>query len=326
MMELLKKLTQTDGVSGNEAAVRDVIQNEIKKYCDEISIDAMGNIIAHKNGKGKRVMLAAHMDEIGVIATYTDDNGFIRVNAVGGLYTKDLVGRRVRFANGVVGVIGSEEEEFEKKPRLSKLYVDIGAKNKKEAEKYVNIGDTAVFCGEYYQKGNVIVSKALDNRTGCLVLIETMKKIKKYKNDLYFVFTSQEEVGLRGAGVAAYAVEPEYAIAVDVTDVGDTPNAPKMAVKLGGGVAIKVMDRSILCDAYVRNKLTEVAKENKIPYQMEIMTDGGTDAGAIHLSRSGVKTGGISVPTRYIHTPSELVSEEDIKACIELAAKAAEAF
>ncbi len=326
MMELLKKLTQTDGVSGNEAAVRDVIKNEIKKYCDEISIDAMGNIIAHKNGKGKRVMLAAHMDEIGVIATYTDDNGFIRVNAVGGLYTKDLVGRRVRFANGVVGVIGSEEEEFEKKPRLSKLYVDIGAKNKKEAEKYVNIGDTAVFCGEYYQKGSVIVSKALDNRTGCLVLIETMKKIKKNKNDLYFVFTSQEEVGLRGAGVAAYAVEPEYAIAVDVTDVGDTPNAPKMAVKLGGSAAIKVMDRSILCDAEVRNTLIAVAKENKIPYQMEIMTDGGTDAGTIHLSRSGVKTGGISVPTRYIHTPSELVSEEDIKACIELAAKAAEAF
>lgn len=317
-MKLLEKLTQIDGVSGNEGAVREIVIKEIKKYCDEVTVDAMGSIIAHKSGKGKKIMFAAHLDEIGVIATFIDDNGFIRFSNVGGLYVKDLVYRKVRFANGIIGVIGSEEEAFEKKPSLDKLYIDIGAKDKAEAEKYVSIGDTAAFIGGYYEQNGVVVSKALDDRAGCYILIEAMKKLKKNKNDLYFVFTSQEEVGIRGAKTAAYAVNPDFAVAVDVTDTGDTPEAPKMAVKLHKGAAIKVMDRSVLCDIDVRETMIAAAKKAKIPYQMEVLNIGGTDAGAIHLTRAGVKTGAISLPLRYMHSPAETASIKDIKACVNL--------
>ena len=324
MIDLLKKLTQTDGVSGDEGAIRAVIEKEIKKYCDEISTDAMGNLIAHKKGNGKRVMLAAHMDEIGIIVTYIDDLGFIRFGAVGGLDVKDLVGRRVRFKDGTIGVIGSEDEEFSKKADINKLYIDIGISDAKKMP--VQIGDRASFVGDYTENKTSVISKALDNRVGCYILISALKKIKKNKNDLYFVFTTQEEVGLRGAKTSAYSVNPEYAIAVDVTDTGDTPSAPKMAVKMGNGAAIKVMDRSILCDSTVRNLMCDVAKKNKIPYQLEIMTDGGTDAGAIHLTRAGVKTGGISVPSRYIHSPSEMVAKSDVEACVELAINLVDSF
>ncbi|MCC8169349.1 MAG: M42 family metallopeptidase [Oscillospiraceae bacterium] len=317
-MKLLEKLTQTDSPSGSERKVREIIGNEIKKYCDEITVDALGNLIAHKSGNGRKIMFAAHIDEIGVIASFIDENGFIRFGSVGGLEIKALVNRRVMFENGTMGVIGSEEEGFSKKAEISKLYIDIGAKNKKEAEKKVSVGDTAVFVGGFYKSGDIVVSKALDNRAGCYALIEAMKEIKDAKNDLYFVFTVQEEVGLRGAGAASFGIEPDFAVAVDVTDTGDTPDAPNMAVSLGKGAAVKVMDRSVMCDSDVRLHMVETAKTNKIPYQLEIMTDGGTDAGAIHKTKSGIKTGGISIPTRYIHSPSEMASVSDIKVCIKL--------
>lgn len=323
-MKLLKKLTAADGVSGCEDSIRNAIIEEIKDCCDEYTVDAMGNLIAHKKGDGVRIMLAAHMDEIGIMVTYIDENGFARFSAVGGLYVRELVHRRVRFANGVVGVIGSEEEAFNKKPELSKLYIDLGASSANEAEKLVSIGDTAVFIGETIVSGNRVISKALDNRAGCYMLIKAMQSIKKPKNDLYFVFTTQEEVGLRGARAAAYSVDPKYAIAVDVTDTGDTPECPVMAVKLGDGAAIKVMDRSVMCDVDVRMAMIESAKKHRIKYQLEIMADGGTDAGAIHLSRAGVKTGGISLPTRYVHSPSEIANTDDLKACVKLLSAVAE--
>ena len=277
----------------------------------------MGNLVAHKKGNGKKVMLAAHMDEIGVVVTFIDKNGFLRFSNVGGLYNKELLGRRVTFKNGVTGVIYTESEN--KDMRISKMYIDIGAEGKEDAEKQVSLGDTAVFEGEYHKNGTRIISKALDNRAGCFVLIEAAKKIKT-DNDVYFVFTTQEEVGLRGARTAAYSISPDVALAVDVTDTGDTPECEKMAVKLGGGAAVKVMDRSVICDSDVRTMLVELAKKNKIPYQLEIMTDGGTDAGVIHINRDGVKTGGISIPTRYIHSPSEMADERDINASVELIA------
>lgn len=320
MIKLLEKLTQINAPSGREDAVRTFIEKEMENYCDEIKTDALGNLIVHKKGEGKRIMFAAHTDEIGVIAKTIDENGFIRFGAVGGLYTKELVHRRVEFLNGVVGVIGSEEEAFNKKAAIEKLYIDIGAKNKAAAERKVGVGDMAVFQGAYYEKRGTIISKALDNRAGCYILIEALKRARESENDLYFVFTSQEEVGLRGARTAAFSIEPDYAIAVDVTDTGDTPNAPAMAVKIGGGAAVKVMDRSVLCDPDVRSMMIETARKNDIPYQLEIMTDGGTDAGAIHLSGAGVKTGGISLATRYIHSPSETADAGDIEACVKLAA------
>ncbi len=318
MMKLLKTLTGINAPSGHEEFVRDFIEKEIKNYCDDVKTDSLGNLVAHKKGAGRKIMFAAHMDEIGVIARAIDDNGFIRFGAVGGLCIKELAHRRVEFLNETVGVIGSEEEAFDKKPTIDKLYIDIGAKDKADAEKRITIGDMAVFRGEYHEGNGIVISKALDNRAGCYILMEALKRVGESENDLYFVFTSQEEVGLRGAKTAAFSIEPDYAVAVDVTDTGDTPNAPVMDVKMGGGAAVKVMDRSVLCDSYVRSMITETARENGIPYQLEIMTDGGTDAGAIHLSGAGVKTGGISLPTRYIHSPSETASADDIKACIDL--------
>ena len=291
ILNVLEKATQINSVSGSENEIRKFISDNVKKYCNELSVDAMGNLIAHKKGSGKKIMFAAHMAENGIIVT---------------------------DANGVEGVIGAEEESFKDKPAISKLYVDLGAADKKEAEKIVSIGDTASFVGRFVKCGDKVVSKALDNRVGCAILMQALSEIKDCENDLYFVFTTQEEVGLRGAKTAAFAINPDIAVAVDVTDTGDTPSAPTMAIELGKGTAIKVMDRSIMCDADVRTMMIETAKKNKIPYQLEIMTDGGTDAGAIHLTRAGIKTGGISVPTRYVHSPSEMASVSDIENSVKL--------
>lgn len=321
-MELLKKLTEAAAPSGREAAVREIIAEECRRMGYEVSIDALGSVTAHRKGNGAKLMLAAHMDEIGIIATYIDDNGFIRFGALGGLYKKELHKRRVVFSNGTVGVIAAEEEEFEKKPELSRLYIDIGAADKAEAQKLVNVGDTAVFEGAFNMSGDTVISKALDNRAGCYILLKAMERIQKSENDLYFVFTSQEEVGLRGAKAAAYPLMPDYAIAVDVTDTGDTPSCPLMDVSMGKGAAIKHMDHSVMCDINVINALKEAADRNGIAVQSEIMTDGGTDAGAIALTGGGVRTGGISLPVRYVHSPSEMASIRDINACIELTAAA----
>lgn len=317
IIKLLEDLTQINSVSGNETDIRKYIQPFVEPYCDEVYTDAMGNLVAHKKGVGKKFMAAAHMDEIGIIVTDIDDKGFARFSPIGGLNTRNLVNLRVCFANGITGVIGAQEDAFKEKPEISKLYIDLGADSKEMAEKLINIGDTAAFAGGFINRGDTVVSKALDNRAGCAVLIDTLSRVKS-KNDLYFVFTVQEEVGLRGAKTAAFSIEPDIAVAVDVTDTGDTPDAPVMAVKLGGGAAVKVMDHSVICDSDIRTKMIETAKKNNIPYQLEILPDGGTDAGAVQLTRAGVKTGGISVPVRYVHSPSETASIKDIEACSAL--------
>lgn len=323
-MRLLKRLVEAEAPSGREDEVRDMIIAEAEKLGYDVRTDALDSVIAHKPGNGKKLMLDAHIDEIGVIATYIEDNGFIRFGAVGGLDIKELHKRRVRFANGVVGVIAAEDEKFEKKAELSRLFIDIGARDKETAEKLVCAGDTAVFDGSFLQRGDTIISKALDDRAGCYMLLKTMKKVKNSPNDLYFVFSVQEEVGLRGAKTAAFGIMPDYAIAVDVTDTGDTPSCSPMDVKLGGGAAIKVMDRSVMCDSHVIRALRSLAEEKGIPYQNEIMSDGGTDAGAIALTGVGVRAGGISLPTRYIHSPSEMADAGDIEACIKLLTAACE--
>ena len=314
-MELLKKLTNEFAPSGREDNLAAFITKEITPYVEDIYTDALGNLIAHKKGNGKKIMVAAHMDEIGIVVTHIDDNGFLRFSAIGGVYNKDLFARRIKFSNGIIGVIGSEEENKDRK--ILKMYIDIGAASKEEAQKLINIGDMAVFSGDFCESENAVISKALDNRAGCYVLIKAFESLKSY-NDIYLVFSTQEEVGLRGAKTSAYTIAPDYAIAVDVTDTGDTPEGIKMVTKLGDGACIKVMDRSVLCDSYIRSLLIELAKKNNIDYQLEVMTDGGTDAGAISLSGSGVKTGGISIPTRYIHSPSEMAFKKDILSCVTL--------
>lgn len=318
-MELLKKLTQTYSPSGNEERIRKIIESEAKPYAEDISTDALGNLIVHKKGDGAKMMLCAHMDEIGVLVTYIEDSGFLRFAPVGGVPTYCSLFQTVEFENGVRGVIGYEEKiNITTELNLGKMYIDIGATSADEASKMVEIGDSAVFCGDFFTNGDNAVSKAMDNRAGVYVLLNVLKNMKKSENDLYFVFSTQEELGLRGARAAANAILPDVALAVDVTDTGDTPNCNQMAVKLGGGPCIKFMDNSIITHKRVNDALKNSAKRTDTPYQCEVLILGGTDAGAIHTAGSGAMTGAVSIPTRYIHTPHECVNINDVKAAITL--------
>lgn len=316
-MRLLKILSQAAAPSGNEERIRDIIINEVKDLADEVYTDNLGNLIVHKKGDGPRLMLDAHMDEIGIIVTFIEENGLIRFSNLGGLMLHTAISQRVRFLNGVSGIVYKEMND-QKEVKLSELYIDIGADSREEAEKQVSVGDVAVFEGSFEEKENRIISKALDDRAGCYILIEALKKIKTNKNDLYFVFSVSEELGLRGAKAATFHVNPDFAVAIDVTRTGDTPGKLKMAVKLGEGVAIKVKDSSVLCHPVVKNKMVEVCQAHRIPYQMEVLESGGTDAGAIHVSNGGVPSGCISLPMRYIHTPSETIDKRDLESAISL--------
>jgi len=319
MFELIKRLTQSFGVSGNEEEIRETIINEIKNDIQEIRVDTLGNLIATKPGKGKKIMVAAHMDEIGVMATYIDEKGFIRFSNIGGVSAFVSLGQKVKFKNGTVGAVFYEDKlEDMKNLKLSKMYIDIGAKDKKEAEKLVRIGDVACFVGDAVRQGDMVISKAIDDRSGCAVLIEAIKRLPQTDNEIYFVFTVQEELGLRGAKTAAYQLKPDIAIAVDVTDTGDTPEANLMEVKCGGGPAIKIKDRSVICHPEVKKLLEESAMNINIPYQFEVLEYGGSDPGAIHISAGGVPSGAISIPCRYIHSPVEAASLEDIENAVKL--------
>lgn len=320
MFELLAKLTNAFGVSGDEEIIKNTIAEEIKGYADDISVDALGNLIALKKGKGKKkIMVSTHMDEIGLMATFIDDKGYIRFTNIGGVSPFCSIGQRVRFKNGTVGVVYYEEKLDDiKKLNLSKMYIDIGSVNREETEKHVKIGDTACFCGDAVKQGDFAISKAMDNRTGCAVAIEALKELKHPENDIYFVFTVQEELGLRGAKTAAYGIDPDISITIDVTSTGDKPECNPMEVKLGAGPAIKIKDSSVVCHPEIRKLLEASAKKLGIPYQLEILNMGGTDAGAIHLTKGGVPSGAISIPCRYIHTPAEMVSLKDMENAVKL--------
>jgi len=321
MKDLIIKLTEISSPSGSEEKVRNLIRNSIEKYVDDIKIDNMGNLIAIKKGnsKGKSIMFDAHMDEIGVIINHIDKNGFLRFSPVGGFFPIHAVTHRIQFQNGMVGVIGEElRKDYSKVTPLDKLYIDIGAGGKKEAEKYVGIGDVGNYFAKTIVMENRIIAKSLDDRIGCYIMIEAIKRIKKTKNTLYFVFTVQEEVGIRGARPAAFSINPDVAIAIDVTDTGDTPESSKMEVKLDDGAAIKIMDSGMLTNRKIREKLISLSKKNKIPYQLEILERGTTDAFGIQITAGGIPTGAISIPSRYIHSCSEMVSINDVNACIDL--------
>lgn len=326
MLTLLKKLTQTDAPSGSEARLHQIITEEIRDYVDDISVDALGNLIVHKTGTGPRVMFAAHMDEIGLIVTFITDKGFLKVSNLGGVSPANALGQRVRFANGTEGAVALDDTDadFAKGLRMSDLYVDIGANSREEAERLVSVGDSAAFCGDFYTNGNTVISKALDDRCGCLVLIEAIRQIENNVNDLYFVFTVSEELGLRGAKASAYTVKPDYAVAVDVTRTGDAPGKLQMAVALGKGAAIKIKDSSLLAHPYIKKQMTEACEEASIPHQFEVLERGGTDSGAIHLSGGGVPSGCISIPTRHIHSPAEMIDLRDLESAVKLTVKLVE--
>lgn len=317
MKSLIKDLVESYGPAGFEMEITDKIAGLVKEYVDECYVDTLGNLIARKKGTGKKVMFSAHTDEIGVVITYIDEDGFLRFSNVGGLNPLTLLGNRVRFANGVIGVIGREKGEL-KDLSIDKMYIDIGAESQEEAQAKVSIGDFAVFHREFADLGNRIVAKSLDDRIGCAVLIEAIRRLDQSEHDLYFVFSTQEEVGLRGARTAAYGINPDLGIALDVTRTGDTPEAPRMDVSLGKGTAIKVKDSSVIAHPKVKNLMIRLAQENNIKYQLEVLEAGGTDAGAIHLTRDGVPSGTISIPCRYVHTVSEMVDMRDVENSIDL--------
>ena len=327
MMDNLKRLLEQFGPSGNEEKIGDEIANQLKGYVDEIKKDRLGNVIAIKKGKGSgRMMLAAHMDQIGVMVTGIEKEGYLRFTQVGYVDPYTVLYHNVIFPDGTIGTIAREEKKSIKELKLSNLYIDIGASTKEDAALKVSIGDFGVFQTVPYQNGTRLSSGALDNRISCYILIEAAKRIKESYMDLYFVFTVQEESYTSGAATSAYAIEPDCAIVVDVTDTGDTPECQRMAVRLGKGPAIKVMDRGMICHPEMKRYLADKAAEHGIAYQYEVLEAGSTDGAEIHISRSGVPTGAVSIPARYIHTPQEMVDMEDVEKAIKLVVIASEEY
>lgn len=321
MMKTLTELVSAFGPSGMEDGVARIIEGLAAPYVDEISRDTLGNLICHKKGNGPKIMFAAHMDSIGLAATHIGEKGYIHLGEVGGIHPTEVLYTPVRFQNGTRGLICAPGDANMAKLKVSDLLIDIGAKDREEAEKLVQVGDVAAFDTMTQAVCGRIISPYLDNRISCLILLMAMERLEPTDNDLYFVFTVQEEVGLRGAKTAAWAIDPDYGIAVDVTRADDEPGTKHQVSSVcGGGAAVKVMDHSVICHPKMVEKLMTLAAERNIKAQRDVIRMGGTDAGAIHLTRAGVYTGGISIPCRYPHAPMALVDQDDVQACVELTA------
>lgn len=324
MLNILKNLNSTPSVSGREKAISDKILTYIAPLTDKVYEDAMGNLIAYKKGSGqdaKKIMLCAHMDEIGFMVTHIDDKGFIRVSPVGGINFISACYSYVVSENGVKGVMVPEAGTAASDIKADKVYIDIGAKDRREAEKKVRIGDFFVCEPSVTKIGKKLCGRPMDDRIGCAIMIKMAQKLAETdcKNDIYYCFAVQEEVGARGSKPAAFAIDPDCALAFDVTGTGDVIGAKPMECSVGGGAAIKLKDQSVICDRVVVDKLTALAKENDIKYQYEILTYGGTDTSSMQLTRGGVAAGAISIPTRYIHSNVEMIDMGDCDACVDLA-------
>lgn len=332
---LLEKLSNARGTSGNEAEVRELLIEQVKSHVDSYRVDTMGNLITHKKAKGTRrnalkVMLAAHMDEIGLMIVHVDSKGYLKFSKVGGIDDRVLLSKAVLIGKDKkVGVIGSKPahllkgKERDQVVESDSMYIDIGCKSKEEALGAVKIGDYATFATEYSDMGDGLVKgKALDDRAGCVLIAELVKR--NYPFDLYGVFTVQEEVGLRGARVAAYAIEPDVAFALESTVCDDSPKQKDVSptTRLGSGPAISVADRTTIADRRLVNLLVSTAKDSRIPYQIKQPMIGSTDVGRIHISKEGVPSIAVAVPTRYIHSPVSLMSLEDFDNTLALMTKA----
>jgi len=321
MKQLLKILTETFGPSGYEDAIRKIILKEVKPLADEVHVDALGNLIVHKKpAKGakdsKKIMIATHMDEIGVMVTHVDSNGFARFTGIGGVAPRNLPGGHVRFANGVRGIIGIEPAAPGDIPPLNKMFIDVGATSKKDCP--IKTGDVAGFERSFLDLGDRLVAKSMDDRIGCTVAIEVLRTLKSTPHDVYFVFTTQEEVGTRGAQTSAYGIDPDLGFSIDITAWGDTPGQKDLEVALGKGPAIKIRDGGMISDPRIVEWMIRTAEKAKIPYQREVLLSGTTDARAMQLVRGGLPVGCISIPCRYVHTPAEMVDYSDVKNAVKL--------
>lgn len=320
MKELLKQLTAVYGPSGCEHSVADVIESLVKDKVDTVRRDALGNLICEKKGTGlKRIMFAAHMDHIGLIVTHAEKEGYLRVSNVGGISVNNSRARRVKFQNGVEGVLYEQALKENEKSTLSTLYIDIGAKDDAEALSMVEIGDTAVYAEPAFSVGpHRMASPAMDDRSACALLIDLLKHLPKHHHTIVAVFTTQEEVGVRGATVSAYSVQPDEGIALDVTVAGDIPELKLNAVKLGEGPAVKIKDARSISHPDVVRRMIEAAKAAKVPCQREVLPYGGTDAGAMQLSRGGMPVGTLSIPCRYVHSACEMIDLRDMENAAKL--------
>lgn len=334
MKQLLEKLSNVSGVSGFEDEIRNLMMEELKGHVNDLEVDNMGNLIAIKKGKpdGKKVMLAAHMDEIGLMVRYIDKKGFIKFSKLGGINDQMLLNQEVYIHNNgekILGVIGSKpphrmKASEKKKPvNYEDMFIDIGASSREDAEEMVNVGDPITIKQKFAElKNDLVMGKAMDNRVGCAVLLEVMKRVRSDAT-IYGVGTVQEEVGLKGARTAAYRINPDMALALDVTISGDHPGMKEeeAPAKAGEGPCIILTDasgRGIITHPQVKELLINVAKEEEIPYQLEVSEGGTTDATAIHLTREGIPTGVISPPSRYIHTPVSVVNVQDVENAAKL--------
>ena len=331
-ISLLKAICEVAGAPGFESRIRDLVIKEVKPLVDDLEVDNLGNVYAIKKGirnpGGLKVMIAAHMDEIGFIVTHIDDKGFLRFHTLGGFDPKTLTAQRVivHGKEDLIGVMGSKPvhvmtpEEKQKLPKTTDYFIDLGM-TKKEVDRYISVGDPVTRERELVEMGDCVNCKSIDNRVSVFVLIEALRTLKESPYDVYGVFTVQEEVGIRGANVAAHKINPDFGIGLDTTIAFDLPGAQEheMVTRLGNGAAVKIMDGMTICDYRMVDFMKNTAEKHKINWQPEILTAGGTDtAGLQRMGKDGAISGAISIPTRHLHQVIEMASKDDIAQCIRL--------
>lgn len=322
---ILSELTGLYGPSGRESTVAEAIVQRIAHMGHSATIDAAGNVVCKVGDQGKKIVFAAHMDSIGLMLTRIDKDGYGYFTSVGWHDAGMIAHSMVEFENGIKAAVCVKEEKTGKELKLTDLYLDFGTKAKAETEEKVSVGDIAVFCRQYEELGGRICGTYLDNRAGCAVLLSAIESIREPRNQVYFLFTTQEETGTGGAGPGCYGIDGAIGIAVDVTAVDDVPGSSHEGTAvLGKGAAIKILDKSALSSPEVVKRMTTVAGERNIPNQKDILTGGATDAGAMAGVRSGMLVGGVSIPCRYTHSPTELMDKNDLKACADLVVALAE--
>jgi len=323
MKELVMKLAELAAPSGTESGIQTSLLDLVRGVADEVVVDKLGNGIARKNGKGPHVMLAAHADEVGVMVIHIEDDGFLRIISIGDIKAHTLIGRHVQFTNGTVGVVGVETKVKLQDVSFDHLYVDIAANTRDEARQKVRIGSSAIVVESVVAlDDNRLVGRALDNRVGCAIAIESFRQAAAAGFNVSLVFTAQQAVGARGAKTATYRLQPDLAIIIDAAPAGDMPAAARMELKLGAGPAIKIMDGTAIVPLTVKDALIESAAKAGVTVQYEVWPGGFTDAGAVHLSVDGIPVGGVSYPARYVGGPSTMVDLRDADGAVKVIVEA----
>ena len=320
MLDTLKTMLAAFGPTGNECAVADRVKALVKDHADKITTDALGNLIVEKQGRsgGKTIMFSAHMDHIGLVVADVEKEGYLRVTPLGGIGLDMTVGHHVVFENGVHGVVMRQPLKGET-AAMQHVFVDIGAQDREEALQMVKLGDACVYAPDAYPLGeHRYAAPAMDDRCACALLAELLMQLDKPQNTVVAVFSAQEEVGLRGASVAAYRVNPDMGVGIDVTAWGDTPEVKLPAVELGKGAAVKFMDRSMVATPCVRDALIAAAEKAGVPYQREVLPFGGTDGAAIQHARQGIPAGTLSIPCRYVHSACEVIDMRDMDSALAI--------